>query len=163
MCLFPNWVNWAVPQRNMNTGCVPTTYEMLLRSVNAQNINFSTFQEDFDFGQENSFDRLAREILNRYPNVRLKVRHFGARLGADKLQFIENHQHQISPILVSITLTPNGYWHSMPVIGINQQNIYLLHHLEQNANAHIQFKNRPKFKLLITLGSWILSFKTFPL
>ena len=48
MSVFPEWEKYAVPQRRQLSGCIPTGYEMLLRAAEVPDIDFDTFQDEFD-------------------------------------------------------------------------------------------------------------------
>ena len=52
MGAFPNWQKFAVHQRRQATGCIPTSYEIILRAAGIQGIDFNSFQDDFDIEEE---------------------------------------------------------------------------------------------------------------
>src|SRR5262249_7337004 len=113
-------------QRNLATGCIPTGYEFLLRAAHTSMVNYETFQEDFDPSESPgaNFESVAAAIRAKYPHVHLSVRRF--KRGADKLQFIEQRLARKQPLITSLTLSPEGGWHMMPVLGSNSTNLFLL-------------------------------------
>ncbi len=77
MSAFPNWEKFAVVQRRPNSGCIPTGYEMLLRAAKTENIDYETFQDDFDLDEDryrsehpqNDFESVAKVVNEKYPHV----------------------------------------------------------------------------------------------
>jgi len=67
-----DWSKTRIPQRH-ESGCIPTGYEWLIRYLKIQGVNLETFQEDFDLGQDNSFDSVSAKIRNVYPTINIKV------------------------------------------------------------------------------------------
>ena len=136
MSVFPEWHLFAIPQRRLTTGCIPTGYEMILRAAHAQGIDFGTFQDEFDLDKDrgqppfyNNFESVAQAVQARYPAVCFRVIHFDQPgKGADKLWFVEQHVQQKKPLLISLAQVPfggNGY-HIMPVVDMDEQNLILL-------------------------------------
>ncbi len=73
MSAFPDWHKYVVRQRNSLTGCIPTCYEILARAAKVKDVNFDTFQEDFDLGSTNSFANVAQAVQRRYPHLIYKA------------------------------------------------------------------------------------------
>ena len=134
--VFPNWKQFAVHQRRPCTGCIPTGYEMLLRAVGAEGIDFPSFQDDFDLDQNlkpgeqprNNFESVAAEVRKKYPCVNFRRVGFESGRGADKLAFVEQRLANQQPVLVSLALKPFGKkgWHIMPVVDATDDELILL-------------------------------------
>ena len=86
---LPNWEKIVVPQRH-RTGCVPTGYEWIFRYLDIKDINYGTFQEDFDLQlvQEgmNNFQDVAKKVRARYPQVNINIKGFDT--GEEKIEFV---------------------------------------------------------------------------
>ena len=88
MSAFPDWPKFVVKQKRPASGCIPTGYEMILRAAGVKNVNFTTFQDDFDLDQnakpgdqgKNNFDSVAKAVQAKYPHVHLKKRDFPTAL-----------------------------------------------------------------------------------
>ena len=132
--IFPNWQEYAIRQRRFETGCIPTGYEMILRAVGAENIDFESFQDDFDLDKEikpgenprNNFESVANAVQHKYPAIRFRRKAF--EKGEEKLAFVENCLAKRQPILVSIANKPFGGegWHIMPVVDATDDELVLL-------------------------------------
>lgn len=147
MSVFPNWRSFAVSQRRLDSGCIPTGYEMTLRAAGAEGIDFSTFQDEFDLDKDrglreprNNFESVAAAIQSKYPGVRFKVLRFERGKGASKLQFIEQQLSQKRPLLVALAQTPFGGkgWHIMPVVDLDNTTLTLLRLLKSNGVPDLQ-------------------------
>jgi hypothetical protein len=133
---FPNWRTFAVPQRRLATGCIPTGYEFLARAAQMPNIDFESFQDDFDLDKdkdisagdtsENHFNSVADAVLKKYPQLVYECIPFDT--GARKIQFIDEQVERQHPVLLSLAMQPlngNG-WHIMPVVDSDDDNFTLL-------------------------------------
>ena len=137
MSVFPDWQKYAVPQKRLNSGCIPTGYEIILRAAGMKGIDFSTFQDDFDLdkdlqpGQQyqNNFESVANVIKSKYPHVNLKKEDFAKGQGQLKLKTIEQMLLKKKPVLISLALAPFGKrgWHIMPVVDASDDDLTLLH------------------------------------
>jgi hypothetical protein len=129
--VFPDWQKFAVHQRRPLSGCIPTAYEMILRSVGAKGVHLERFQDDFDLDKDlkpggmprNNFESVASEVRKKYPAVRFSYALFEQGKGADKLAFVEKR-----PVVVSIANEPFGGkgWHIMPVVDATADDLILL-------------------------------------
>jgi hypothetical protein len=76
MTELSHWKNIVVPQR-YETGCIPTSYEWMIRYLNIKNVNLDTFQEDFDLQRrgegDNSFVPIADKVVQKYSQVSVKM------------------------------------------------------------------------------------------
>ena len=131
MAQLPNWSKTVVPQRH-ESGCIPTGYEWLIRYLKIQGVNLETFQEDFDLGQDNSFDSVSAKIRSVYPTINIKVQSFTK--GIDKVNRIKSLLEEQKPCLISLALGTGQGWHIMPVVRIDETTIQLIHHAD--ANGH---------------------------
>ena len=170
MSAFPNWQQYAIVQRRPETGCIPTGYEMILRAAGAQNIDFATFQDDFDLDKNrqphepfrNNFVSVADAVRARYPNVVFAERSFVKGSGAEKLKFVEQHLAKKQPLLISLANAAFGGsgWHIMPAVDMNQDTLILL--MELKANGMAQLLQLPK-PLLVSIhdtfeGGWEVAY-----
>lgn len=132
--VFPGWQQFAVHQRRPQSGCIPTGYEMILRSVGAQNVNLATFQDDFDLDRNlkdgetprNNFESVADAVRKKYSDV--CFRRVGFDQGSEELEFVEKRLANRQPVLVSIANKPFGGqgWHIMPVVDATDNELVLL-------------------------------------
>lgn len=143
MSVFPNWKQHAVHQRRPRTGCISTTYEMMLRAAGAQGINFKSFQDEFDLDQnkgqdetlENNFGSVNAEVQKKYPQVEFRREEF--KTGAEKLAFIENRIRAARPVMVSIWMGEfrQRSWHIMPVVDMDASTLTLLVKVQPDGTA----------------------------
>jgi hypothetical protein len=88
----PEWKAALSEQRSKKTGCIPWSYEWMLR-YKRSGVDFITFQEDFDLqltGQApNHFPNVANRISGRYPSVEFKWQGFSKGKGNEKIQELE--------------------------------------------------------------------------
>ena len=103
-----DWPKTVVPQRH-ESGCIPTGYEWLIRYLKIQGVNLETFQEDFDLGQDNSFDSVSAKIRSVYPTINIKVQSFTK--GIDKVNRIKFLLEEQKPCLISLALGRGQGWH----------------------------------------------------
>jgi hypothetical protein len=73
MSASPDWQKHAVNQRRPATGCIPTTYEMMLRAANVAGIDFASFQDDFDLDKnggapKNHLVSVGKAVQAKYPS-----------------------------------------------------------------------------------------------
>ncbi len=131
MVQLSNWTKTIVPQRH-ETGCIPTGYEWLIRYLNIQGVNLETFQEDFDLGQDNSFNSVSAKIRSAYPSINIKVESFTK--GIDKVNHIKSLLEEQKPCLISLALGNGQGWHIMPVVSIDETTIQLIHHADTDGH-----------------------------
>ena len=124
MAQLLDWNKTVVSQRH-ESGCIPTGYEWLIRYLRIQGVNLETFQEDFDLGQDNSFDSISAKIRSVYPTINIKVQSFAK--GIDKVNRIKSLSDEQKPCLISLALGNGQGWHIMPVVRIDET-IQLIHH-----------------------------------
>ena len=129
MAQLLDWSKTVVPQRH-ESGCIPTGYEWLIRYLKIQGVNLETFQEDFDLGQDNSFDSVSAKIRSVYPTINIKVESFTK--GIDKVNRIKSLLEEQKPCLISLALGNGQGWHIMPVVSIDETTIQLIHHADAN-------------------------------
>jgi hypothetical protein len=147
MSVFPDWQKYAVPQKRPGSGCIPTGYEIILRASGVKDVDFSTFQDDFDLDKDrqphqeyqNNFESVAKAIKSKYPQVKLKKLDFAKGEGALKLKAIEEMISNKKPILISLALTPPGQrgWHIMPVVDSTDDELTLLYGTLQNGSFQV--------------------------
>lgn len=148
MSAFPDWQSVAVPQRHTTTGCIPWSFEIIIRAAGVPGIDYSTFQEDFDLDRnrpagslpQNNFGSVAQAVSAKYASVRFTQRSFAA--GADKLAFVEERIQKHQPTVVSIALEglTNGAsrdWHIMPVVDSDADHLVLLHAVTTSGQATV--------------------------
>ena len=141
MAAFPNWQNFLVRQQRPATGCIAASYEMLLRAAGVPNINFATFQDDFDFekngvvpgGERNNFESVRAAVQLQYPHVEICIERWAMGDGHAKVAFIDSQIAQEWPTLLSLPV-PGG-WHIGPVIDADKDRYRLLHYVDLQGNA----------------------------
>jgi hypothetical protein len=142
-----DWIRFSVHQQRPFSGCIPTGYEYLCRSNGLEEINYNSFQDDFDFDKDlsssdipqNNLYFIKEKILEIYPNINIKVLSFGKNRGKDKYIFVQDLVNRGIPVIVSLNLQffgQNG-WHIMPVVGINDDTITLIH--DKNMDGVVNF------------------------
>ena len=146
--VFPNWKSFAVHQRRRLSGCIPTGYEMILRSVSADGVDFTTFQDDFDLDinlgksqtePRNDFGSVATAVKKRYPWVSFEQKSFGS--GAEKIAFIDSTLAVQKPLLISLSMKPFGEkgWHIMPVVDATTEKYLLLEIVQADGTPMTQW------------------------
>ncbi len=147
--VFPNWKKFAVHQRRPQTGCIPTGYEMILRAAKVKQVDFATFQDDFDLDKQlgkgqtaprNNFVSVAEAIRKKHPNIVFEQQVF--ETGADKIAFIDKQLKTRKPLLVSVAVVQDGQlrgWHIMPIVDAKSSRYCLLQFVEANGEARIQW------------------------
>jgi hypothetical protein len=140
---FPDWEQYAIPQRRIHTGCIPTGYEMILRAAGVKGINYNTFQDDFDLEARgistNSFGSVAKAVKDRYDHVNFKDKRFDK--GIEKLRFIEDRIKRKQPILVSVVLLPftgKKKCHIAPVVNATVDELILLWTMRADRSKEIR-------------------------
>jgi hypothetical protein len=125
-----DWRNTLVMQENGQTGCIPVGYEWMIKYKNTEGVNFDTFQRDFDLGGDrNSFENVAREVMNCYPHITIHLRDFAD--GNEKVNFIQSLLEAGHPCLISYYFVIRQTYHIMPVVYINEQRLEAIDYVEQ--------------------------------
>ncbi len=110
MSAFPEWEKYAVHQRRKATGCIPTSYEILLRSAGAENIDYDSFQDDFDLDRhggkpQNHFVPVAESVREKYPFVAFTCESFAKGDGSKKLERVKISSRKSSPSLFRLLMS----------------------------------------------------------
>ena len=117
-----------VVEQRQPYGCIPTGIEWMLRYLKMEGIDFSDFQEKYDLIYQekgkNSGRDVSKLIMVNYPEIQIVCKDFGA--GGEKINFIRQLISEGRPVLVSITLCPEGGWHIVPVVEIDDDKIVVL-------------------------------------
>lgn len=152
MSAFPDWKKYTATQKRLQTGCIPTAYEILLRAANTSGINFATFQDDFDLDQNggaprNNFDSVAQEVRKKYPTVTFINEPFPKGDGRKKLARVEEFLAVQKPVIVSLANAPFGGrgWHIMVVVDATDTDLTLLEYVDQTGKAHIKTISKADF------------------
>lgn len=149
MSAFPNWKKYACTQRRLETGCIPTSYKMMLRAAGAKEIDFDSFQDDFDLDKDiantgavpqNNFDSVAEAVRKKYPDVYFKKEPFAKGDGAKKLARVEELIAKGRPVLVSIANAPTGGlgWHIAPIVDSNADELILLDYIDAQGKTYLR-------------------------
>jgi hypothetical protein len=153
MSAFPNWHKYVVHQKREETGCIPTAYEILLRAASVPNIDFSTFQDDFDLDKaggapKNHFNSVADAIKVKYPQIKFCCESFPKREGGRKLARIEEFIGNQQPVIVSLANAAYGGrgWHSMVVVDATSSELRLLKYVD--LDGIITIKTIPKLEIV---------------
>lgn len=155
--VLPNWQKYAVHQRRSGTGCIPTAYEMILRYVGVEDVDFDSFQDDFDLDKDNSdgddsknnFISVAHAVNNKYPHVCFDHPTFPKADGAKKLELIESKLKSKKPVVVSIpneAIGSNNGWHIMLVVDDTGDELTLL--VKVATDGKPTTRNLPKDELV---------------
>jgi hypothetical protein len=158
MSAFPDWEKFAVKQKRLETGCIPTGYEMILRAAGVANVDFATFQDDFDLDKDrkpeqnfqNNFDSVAKAVSAKYPEIHFEKRTFAKGSGAEKLAVIEGMIAHGKPVLISLALKPFrtdglGGYHIMPVVDATADSLTLLSYIDENGKADTRLLQKSLF------------------
>ena len=152
MTAFPGWQKYVVPQRRLETGCIPTAYEILVRAAGIPNIDVDSFQEDFDLDKEKDFDAgdkpennftsVAAAVRKKYPKLVFERKVFDT--GDEKVAFIEERIAQQQPVLVSLAMAPlDGHgWHIMPVVDADDEIFTLLMIMTKDGKTELMKINK---------------------
>jgi len=122
MAELSHWKDIVIVQLDKETGCIPWSFEWIIRYVGIQGIAFDTFQKDFDLGNRNSFGSVAQKVKENYPQIDIQSKSFNSSL--EKVSFIRQLIEKDIPCLLSmpsdISLFPCGVrWHIVPVVYID--------------------------------------------
>ena len=152
MSAFPDWKNYTAAQKRLQTGCIPTAYEILLRAAATPGIDFATFQDDFDLDQNdgparNNFDSVAQEVQKKYPAIAFTNETFSKGDGDKKLARVEEFLAAQRPVIVSLANAPYGGpgWHIMVVVDATATDLILLEYVDQLGNAHTKTVSKADF------------------
>lgn len=148
MVELSHWQDILVPQRNEH-GCIPTGYEWLIRYLNIEDVELTTFQEDFDLdlGRTyppylNSFESVRNRIMSVYPEININIHSY--QEGVEKVRALKCLLERDIPCLFSFALhgleTDDNRiiersWHSMPVVSLNDQIMRMIHHATEEVNV----------------------------
>ena len=137
MSAFPDWEKHVVIQRNRETGCIPTGYEILLRAAGKE-IPCNNFQERFDQDspRKNNFKSVATAVQKLYSHLQFEHQDFAQDQGSEKLKFIEAQIALCQPVLVSLAMEPfgarPGTYHIMPVVNSTDGDLHLFRIMYDN-------------------------------
>jgi hypothetical protein len=152
MSAFPNWQQFAVHQRRQNTGCIPTAYEILLRAAQVNNVDFASFQDDFDLDKnggepKNHFVSVAKAIEAKYPDVKFQCESFQKGEGKNKLARVEEFIQKQQPVIVSLANAAFGGkgWHIMVVVDANAENLTLLEYVFADGRIKTKTVSKQQF------------------
>ena len=153
MSAFPDWQKYMVKQKRPATGCISTGFEMILRAAGVKNIDFTTFQDEFDLDQNlkpgehgrNNFDSVAEAVKAKYPQIQFKKGVYAKGEGSKKLAAVEGMVLSGKPVLISLTLRPEGGWHIMPVVDLTANILTLLWSVEDDGAAQIMELEKSDF------------------
>ena len=75
-----NWKDVLVIQRDPELGCIPTSYEWMLRVSKVRGVNLENFQEEFNLQAQgkadNNFNSIADAVEEKYPHIKIKRKSF---------------------------------------------------------------------------------------
>ena|ERR1700719_1524627 len=152
MSAFPDWQKYAVHQRRWETGCIPTSYEILLRAAGVTGIDYASFQDDFDLDQHggaprNHFDSVRQEIQKKYPFIEFACDSFAKGDGDKKLARVEEFITHRKPVIVSLANAPfdGRGWHIMVVVNATDDDLTLLEHVDLNGAAKTKTISKKEF------------------
>ncbi|NHI92274.1 MAG: hypothetical protein EAX96_07200 [Candidatus Lokiarchaeota archaeon] len=152
MFFVKNWNKLIVCQRH-NNGCIPAGIEWILRYAGIINIEFDGFQEEFNLENRrisvNKFKTVAEAIQKKYPQVKFEIEDYEIGDGVKKIEKVKELLKKNIPPLYSITRFYGKFeCHVMPVIGFDEQFLYMLDFSDSCGNSNI---SRVDQKFLIKL------------
>jgi hypothetical protein len=128
----PDWITGLTEQRNKSSGCIPWTYEWMLR-VKGATVDFTDFQERYDLkgsGKgDNNFSTVASAISKDYSNVCIESKSFLKEQGKDKIDFLHAQATSGRLCAYSLAFEREGIllgWHIMPVISIDEDSVTMV-------------------------------------
>lgn len=157
MTAFPNWREFVVTQRHPQTGCISAGYETLLRAAGVSDVDFATFQDDFDLDKDlkagepprNNFNSVSEAVSQKYPHIQFRRIIFPKGEGHKKLEFIENSISRKRLVLISLNMLPitnQSGWHIMPVVDMDDEHLFLVYAVQ--SNGEIKLLKLPKQEIV---------------
>jgi hypothetical protein len=142
MDIIPKEGEHLVHQRNEATGCIPWSYEVILRHLGVRDIDYGTFQEDFDLGRDdNHFGSVSDAIKDKYQNSDAEFTFRTFEKGEDKLAFMRILAARTIPFAISL---PNKAfdsdaigWHICPVLRVRDDDIGILWEVDEDGNPKL--------------------------
>jgi len=112
------WQKALVVQKDQRSGAIAAGYEWMIRHNRIKDVNFETFQEDFNLeakGEDkNNFHSTAEAVKQSYPQIRIKCQSFSD--GKEKVEFIKELVGRNVPSMLSLALSSKkNISHEMPV------------------------------------------------
>ena len=152
MSTFPDWKKYIAIQRRLQTGCIATAYEILLRAAATPGIDFAKFQDEFDLDHNgvtsrNTFDSVAQEVQKKYPAITFTKESFAKDEGNKKLARVEEFLAARRPVIVSLANAPFGGlgWHIMVVVDATATDLTFLEYVDQQGNPHTKIISKTQF------------------
>jgi len=152
MEILKDYEGTLVVQRNPITGCIPSAIEWMMKYKGVEVPN--NFQEKYDLENqkiaENTFKTVHSAVLKTYSKLNFEFLEFDN--GKDKLAHIEKRISEQIPCLISITQSPTGGWHIVPVVEIDSTNVFVL--WMDTFDIVKQIKRRPRRNLEMMHDRW---------
>ena len=127
MSELKNWQEITVIRGDPELGCIPASFEWLIRHSRITGGFLDSFQEDFNLQRKgidyNNFETISRAVKYKFPNLDISSKEFGN--GEEKINFIREKTEKDIACLLSLALTERGGWHIMPLIFIDDNKIKL--------------------------------------
>jgi len=118
----------CVLQKDPRTGCIPAGVEWMFKWRGAKDVIFSDFQERFNLESQgiegNSFYSVSRAVSSAYPDFKFQDRPFST--GKEKFAFVEGLIAKDQPCLLSLTKSPAGTCHIVPLVEIDHDIVKVL-------------------------------------
>jgi hypothetical protein len=148
MAELSHWKDVIVVQRNLQTGCIPTGYEWMIKYLGIEKVDFCGFQDEFDFLRRvtNSFETIKngigfQGIEGRYPHIMIKIKNDFAN-GLEKVSYIRGLIEKDIPCLISIAPTPQGRWHCPVVVYVDDIKMRVIWSANETGNQVCEFTTR---------------------
>ena len=134
-------------------GCIPAGIEWILRYSKVSNIEFEGFQDEFNLENKkialNNFKNVSKAVQEKYPQLKFEISDFDVSEAVKKIEKVKEVVEKNVPPLFSITRFYGKFeCHVMPVIGFDDQFLYLLDFSDACGNSLI---SRVDQKFLIKL------------
>ena len=152
MNFIKDW-NVVITCQKYENGCIPAGIEWILRYAGVSDIKFEGFQDEFNLENKkiavNKFKTVTEAIQKEYPQLQFEILEFNIDEAAKKIEKVKELVEKNIPPLYSITRFYGKFeCHVMPVIGFDEQFLYLLDFSDACGNSLI---SRVDQKFLIKL------------
>ena len=141
-----NWISALTEQRAKDSGCIPWSYEWILRLAGLS-CDFTRFQEEFNLQAQgkgaNHFSNIAAAISARYPSVEFKWQGFPKGEGKRKIEELKKRVSGGTLCAYSLAMGVNGHdlrCHIMPVVAVDDNHITVVFAFEAVARKAVLWK-----------------------
>lgn len=102
-----NWKEALSVQKDQRFGAIPSGFEWMIRFNKIENINYETFQDDFNLKvkneAENNFSNVADAVEKKYPQIKINIKTFDE--GVKKIEFMQDLLENNIPCMMSLRIS----------------------------------------------------------